>query len=168
MTRPRRAWLGSWQATSRSYEHCKARTASLSAPSSGVQFTVSASDRASRLVRSSETEMNAYLRHQFSLDELDSSISEMHARTHLPITFTHGDLLPRNIMYHDGAITAIIDWENAGWYPAHWEYIKARFGLTHYEKLWAPWIPKYLEEYAEEWLADARLSSVAWWITGCD
>ncbi|PPQ73451.1 hypothetical protein CVT26_010201 [Gymnopilus dilepis] len=44
-----------------------------------------------------------------------------------PIHFTHGDLLPKNIMVEvqaDGAdarITGIIDWAYAGFYPAFWE-----------------------------------------------
>jgi aminoglycoside phosphotransferase (APT) family kinase protein len=45
-------------------------------------------------------------------------------RTHHRIVFTHGDLAPRNIMVQDCKITAIIDWEEAGWYPEYWEYVK--------------------------------------------
>lgn len=68
------------------------------------------------------------------------------------IVMTHGDLHPRNIMVllddetkesslaaaaaeTDAAardndsrrirITALIDWENSGWYPEHWEFVKA-------------------------------------------
>ena len=37
--------------------------------------------------------------------------------------FTHGDLAPRNIMVReDGTITAIVDWDSAGWFPEYWEY----------------------------------------------
>ncbi|KAF5121146.1 hypothetical protein E5D57_013482 [Metarhizium anisopliae] len=45
---------------------------------------------------------------------------------------THADLHPRNIMVdwdtEEGDnlhITAIIDWELAGWYPEYWEFVKA-------------------------------------------
>lgn len=42
------------------------------------------------------------------------------------IVFTHADLAPRNILVgENGQVTAILDWEYAGWYPEHWEYIKA-------------------------------------------
>lgn len=59
------------------------------------------------------------------------------------IVMTHGDLHPRNVMVtvddsksagsHPNSgdemdnikITAIIDWETSGWYPEHWEYVKA-------------------------------------------
>lgn len=45
-------------------------------------------------------------------------------RTDHRIVFTHADLAPRNIMYKDGQITGIIDWQTSGWYPEHWEYVK--------------------------------------------
>ena len=38
------------------------------------------------------------------------------------MVFTHGDLMPHNIMIHDGHISGIIDWECAGWFPDYWEY----------------------------------------------
>jgi aminoglycoside phosphotransferase len=42
--------------------------------------------------------------------------------------FTHGDFAPRNILVKkDGTITAIVDWDSAGWYPEYWEYTKANF-----------------------------------------
>ncbi|KIY48652.1 kinase-like protein, partial [Fistulina hepatica ATCC 64428] len=43
------------------------------------------------------------------------------------IVFTHGDLSPRNILVHGSKATAIVDWEDAGWYPEHWELIKAEW-----------------------------------------
>ncbi|KAF4974128.1 hypothetical protein FZEAL_8938 [Fusarium zealandicum] len=47
-----------------------------------------------------------------------------------PITFTHNDLVPPNIILSRGPnprVRAIIDWGQAGWYPAYWEYCKARW-----------------------------------------
>jgi hypothetical protein len=54
------------------------------------------------------------------------------------IVMTHGDLHPRNIMVHwqpnaeDGSggrepirVTSLIDWELGGWYPEHWEFVRA-------------------------------------------
>ncbi len=35
---------------------------------------------------------------------------------------THGDLHPSNIIIHNGHISAILDWEHAGYYPVWWEY----------------------------------------------
>ncbi|MCJ1255043.1 hypothetical protein MMC24_002859 [Lignoscripta atroalba] len=41
------------------------------------------------------------------------------------IKFTHGDLSFRNILYMNGKITGILDWESAGWFPDYWEYAMA-------------------------------------------
>ncbi|KAJ5290529.1 uncharacterized protein N7443_010782 [Penicillium atrosanguineum] len=41
------------------------------------------------------------------------------------IVFTHADFSPRNTLIEGGRVTAILDWEYAGWYPEHWEYIQA-------------------------------------------
>ncbi|KAF9234081.1 hypothetical protein BU15DRAFT_53061, partial [Melanogaster broomeanus] len=40
------------------------------------------------------------------------------------VYLTHGDLLPRNILVDGSRITAIIDWETAGFYPEFWEYCR--------------------------------------------
>ncbi|ESZ92545.1 kinase domain-containing protein [Sclerotinia borealis F-4128] len=37
---------------------------------------------------------------------------------------THCDLSPRNIMVRDGKITGLIDWEDGGFFPEYWEYVK--------------------------------------------
>ena len=50
-------------------------------------------------------------------------------RDEIPIVFTHGDLLAPNTILTPGPnpkVAAIIDWGQAGWYPAYWEYCKAR------------------------------------------
>lgn len=49
-------------------------------------------------------------------------------KTRLPasanVVFTHGDLLPKNIMVKGSRITGIIDWATAGFYPDYWEYAR--------------------------------------------
>ncbi|KIM37078.1 hypothetical protein M413DRAFT_20392 [Hebeloma cylindrosporum] len=40
------------------------------------------------------------------------------------IHLTHGDLLPHNILVDGSKITAIVDWETAGYYPEFWEYCR--------------------------------------------
>ena len=42
----------------------------------------------------------------------------------VPVHLTHGDLLPKNILVDGSTITAIIDWETAGFYPEFWEYCR--------------------------------------------
>jgi len=54
------------------------------------------------------------------------------------VVFTHNDLAPRNILVQNGKISAIIDWEMAGFYPEHWEYVKAH--------LWADWGLPWIRE----------------------
>ena len=39
------------------------------------------------------------------------------------LVFTHADLADRNILVQDGTITGILDWEWAGFYPEHWEFV---------------------------------------------
>lgn len=52
------------------------------------------------------------------------------------IVLTHGDFVPRNILVRDGGnVTAIVDWEMAGFYPEYWEYAKAHF-FADYEHPW--------------------------------
>ena len=39
------------------------------------------------------------------------------------LVFTHADLADRNILVQDGRIIGILDWEWAGFYPEHWEFV---------------------------------------------
>ncbi|PLB48316.1 hypothetical protein P170DRAFT_437984 [Aspergillus steynii IBT 23096] len=41
------------------------------------------------------------------------------------IVFAHADFAPRNVLVDGGRVTAILDWEDSGWYPEYWEHIKA-------------------------------------------
>jgi aminoglycoside phosphotransferase (APT) family kinase protein len=45
-------------------------------------------------------------------------------RTDHRVVFSHCDLAPRNILVEDGKIQGLVDWEDAGWYPEYWEYVK--------------------------------------------
>ena len=59
------------------------------------------------------------------------------------IVFTHSDLSPRNILIEGGRVTAILDWEYAGWYPEHWEYIQALRQLKPMPD-WPDYLPRIL------------------------
>ncbi|KII84736.1 hypothetical protein PLICRDRAFT_57262 [Plicaturopsis crispa FD-325 SS-3] len=77
-----------------------------------------------------EDEMNWYVRQGMSMERLQERSPicyESHSRRH-PLVLTHADLAPRNIMIEGSTVTGIIDWEMCGWYPAHWEYLKAHRG----------------------------------------
>ncbi|KAJ7472330.1 kinase-like domain-containing protein [Mycena galericulata] len=56
---------------------------------------------------------------QKSVDELFSRLPR-----NAPIVLTHGDLLPHNILVEGAKITAVINWETAGFYPDFWEYAR--------------------------------------------
>lgn len=78
------------------------------------------------------------------------------------IVFTHGDLAPRNILVDDNAcVTAILDWEEAGWYPAYWEHVRAYRNLgsvtdwSHYLSLILP------PQYPAEFIAMAYLTRIS-------
>lgn len=74
------------------------------------------------------------------------------------LIMTHGDLHPRNIMVKwevDGRgsapdqteskirVTAPLDWELSGWYPEHWEFVKALSTIKAHGKLsdWLEYLP---------------------------
>ncbi|KAK4139602.1 uncharacterized protein C8A04DRAFT_32929 [Dichotomopilus funicola] len=73
------------------------------------------------------------------------------------ITFTHNDLAPCNVLVRPSPgipgtpprVAAVIDWAQAGWYPACWEWCKAELtdmplgeGMSREEQ--AEWKEKYL------------------------
>ncbi|KAL3473712.1 kinase-like domain-containing protein [Aspergillus californicus] len=62
--------------------------------------------------------------HDRTPDILRELIKEAVLDTH-EIVFTHSDLAPRNILVENGQVTAILDWEDAGWYPEYWESFRA-------------------------------------------
>ncbi|KAI5788990.1 kinase-like domain-containing protein [Geopyxis carbonaria] len=78
------------------------------------------------------------------------------------VVMTHADLCPRNIMLdEDGATVAgIIDWENAGWYPRWWEYVKAADGAE--EAGWEEFLPPLVrvDGWDREWALDKVVESV--------
>ncbi|OSC97937.1 kinase-like protein [Trametes coccinea BRFM310] len=78
------------------------------------------------------------------------------------IVFTHGDIAPRNVIVDGDRVVAVLDWEQAGWFPEHWEWIKA---------MWCPPDPKpaselwgravkglFARDYRAEWRIDCDLS----------
>ena len=82
-----------------------------------------------------------------------------------PIAFTHGDLKHQNIMVANGQITALLDWESAGWYPDYWELTTPlRFGPRDFwwnQLVWRLGGEKYAAELESE-KALVPLSVDAW------
>lgn len=54
------------------------------------------------------------------------------------IVLTHNDFAPRNILVKGDRVVALLDWENAGFYPEYWEYVKALF--------WPDWQSPWVTE----------------------
>ncbi|KFA52012.1 hypothetical protein S40293_10286 [Stachybotrys chartarum IBT 40293] len=76
---------------------------------------------------SSIADFHTYLRRGRPLAHLEGELDVV--RTHstpekYSVKFSHAELNPNNIMVKDGHITAVIDWEFAGWYPEYWDYCK--------------------------------------------
>lgn len=68
--------------------------------------------------------------------------------------FSHGDLGPQNILWKDGKIVAILDWEMSGWFPDYWEYTRTYFGCR-LESWWEAF-QNVTETYPDE-LAVAKM-----------
>ena len=71
-----------------------------------------------------------------------------------PIRFVHGDLNQKNILVtpegvEPPRVLAVVDWHQSGWYPAYWEYCKARWTA----KVGGEWatnaLPRFLESSEE-------------------
>ncbi|KAI0318298.1 kinase-like domain-containing protein [Amylostereum chailletii] len=56
-----------------------------------------------------------------------------------PPVFTHGDLVPCNVMIDNGHVVGIVDWAEAGWYPYFWNhYMLEKQGYARWKgvELW--------------------------------
>lgn len=66
-----------------------------------------------------------------------------------PLKFTHGDLSSLNILVRDDTVVGIIDWETAGWFPAHWKYTSA-CQANPQNSFWINEIDKFLQPMPTE------------------
>ncbi|TVY37492.1 hypothetical protein LSUB1_G006543 [Lachnellula subtilissima] len=70
------------------------------------------------------------------------------------ICFTHGDAHSGNFLVRAGKIVAIIDFEMSGFFPEHWEYIKAMTMTQnvqlHADGFWKLELKNFLAEYPKE------------------
>jgi aminoglycoside phosphotransferase (APT) family kinase protein len=73
---------------------------------------------------STHSDLHSFLRIGLDLSDWDTEyakqVIEYHTRNYVS-KFTHGDLAPRNVLVHNGRISAIIDWDCAGWRPEYSE-----------------------------------------------
>lgn len=53
------------------------------------------------------------------------------------IVYVHADLRSHNILVKDGRLSGIVDWENSGWLPLHWQlHVIRRFCPSTRGKFW--------------------------------
>ncbi|PGH01828.1 hypothetical protein GX51_05008 [Blastomyces parvus] len=96
-------------------------------------------------------------------DDLTQSIVNPEEHKHRPpistlfekkydVCFTHSDLHMTNIIVRDGRLYGLIDWENAGFKPEYWEYVRALWPGGH-KRHTAIYRQAFGDKYEPEWEA---------------
>ena len=106
-----------------------------------------------------ETDFHNYLTEMMT-DDIRRDAAKSHAVSHA-IVFTHGDLNPRNILGENGKITGIVDWENAGFFPEHWEYTKMHYTVRHLIRWLTDVVDQVFEGYQDELHVENMLSDLS-------
>ncbi|UNI16622.1 hypothetical protein JDV02_003045 [Purpureocillium takamizusanense] len=76
---------------------------------------------------------------------------DIHIGTDEQTAFTHNSLVAPNILLSPGPqphVAAVVGWGQAGWYPAYWEYCKARYMSAHPRR----WSSVAQEEWQTQYL----------------
>jgi hypothetical protein len=84
-------------------------------------------------------------------------LSKAKQRDEYPVVFSHADFHAANVLLDpvNGTLQGVLDWEMAGWYPAYWEYRKAKgkkMGIS-----WIDIIREATGDYFEEEQRDQTL-----------
>ena len=111
---------------------------------------------------STEKQFNEFLRSNIipAAPEIYHLMLQRVMKENHDIVLTHGDLNPRNIVVNDGRIVAILDWENAGWYPEYWEYVKF-FNALDFSLDWHNYSDNiFPQTYPHQFMGDQFLSQV--------
>lgn len=75
--------------------------------------------------------------------------------TNHEIIFAHGEIAPRNILVREGRVVAVLDWENAGWYPEYWDFVKSFNALDGRCASWYDWAERVFPVgYEQEFIND--------------
>ncbi|KAH8636030.1 hypothetical protein IG631_07864 [Alternaria alternata] len=95
-----------------------------------------------------------YLSTDFGLSKDLGAHAPHEFRHHFPdqdsIVFAHADLHPSNILVSTGPnprVVSIVDWHQSGWYPAYWEYCKARWTSRVGGEWEAEYLPMFLDQH---------------------
>jgi len=81
------------------------------------------------------------------------------ARQDHKLVLTHAYFHPRNIRVQGDNVTGIIDWQYSGWYPEHWEYVKALLVVGRVVDWWR-YLPDIIGPYYSEWAIDRQIQHV--------
>ncbi|KAI1437631.1 kinase-like domain-containing protein [Xylaria sp. CBS 124048] len=73
-------------------------------------------------------------------DSYGENLMDFLPRSNISV-FSHNDLSPRNILVDESlTITALLDWEYAGWYPDYWEYAMTQIQIN--SKCFKEWMDR--------------------------
>ncbi|KAF5371022.1 hypothetical protein D9615_010036 [Tricholomella constricta] len=97
-----------------------------------------------------------YVRENFP--EFRDNFDKVKGRVYRTV-FTHGDLGPHNILWKDGKIVAIIDWETAGWLPEYWEYTMCYFTGPELPSWWELY-EQVMDRYRDELTVEMDISRI--------
>lgn len=77
------------------------------------------------------------------------------------IVLTNGDLAAMNILVRNGRITALLDWEHAGFYPEYLELLKPLRGPDWRVGYYSALLDIFPRRYDAEYLADQFISRIS-------
>lgn len=96
-----------------------------------------------------------FIRRGHPIDDFsEKDVRECHTKDY-EVRFTHADLCPQNILVDEnGRITAVLDWENSGWYPEYWEYTQMHFASPTGMEDWLEMMEKVMKRYDSEMVVE--------------
>lgn len=85
---------------------------------------------------------------------LEQIVSLSYAKPHR-VCFSHGDLHMSNILFHEGRMSGLVDWECAGWFPEYWDYTMA---IYHIKRLpyWVGTLGRISRSMGRSWRLRGR------------
>ncbi|KAL4789136.1 kinase-like protein [Aspergillus venezuelensis] len=92
---------------------------------------------------------------------IKSFLSGMLSQNKHRVVFTHGDLRLANIMVHNGSVSGIVDWEQGGWYPEHWEFCRA-LHIWQWQHDWTDYMLQVFQPYYPEYAIQSILTEDLW------
>ncbi|KAJ3756061.1 kinase-like domain-containing protein [Lentinula raphanica] len=96
-------------------------------------------------------------------DEADENLKRLIAerpQREYKIKFTHGDIMPHNIMIDDELhITGLIDWECASWMPEYWEKANSLRSFWVHVAYWKDIVQDSFPDYSDDMRLEYRIQN---------